>query len=203
MSVQIEKMNRAVFLDRDGIINPPVLNPKTNEYEAPFNKDDFKLFPEVRESLKELQKLNYKLFLISNQPDYAKGKTTLENLRSVHDTMHSILIKNNIFFTEYYYCYHHPNGIVPEYSHKCECRKPGNLFLKQAKSKYSLDFLNSWIIGDSDVDIFCGQSASIRTIMVKIKESAHRVGKSNPDFIVNNLKEAIEIIKKESSYVKH
>ena len=196
-------MEMAIFLDRDGIINYPVLNPRKNEYEAPANKDDLKLVPEAIEALKELQELDYKLFLVSNQPDYAKGKTTFENLQSVHNKIHSILSENNIIFTEYYYCYHHPNGIVPEYSIPCECRKPGNFFLKQAKLKYGLDLLSSWMIGDSDVDIFCGQSAGTRTIMVKIKRSAHRIGQSNPDFLVNNLREAVEIVKKEHQYAKH
>ena len=190
-------MTKAVFLDRDGVLNYPVLNPKTNEYEAPFNANEFKLFPNVIETLKEFQNLKYKLFLVSNQPDYAKGKTKLENLHSVHNKLHSILTENNIFFSEYYYCYHHPNGIIPEYSVICNCRKPGNLFLTQAKMKYNLDFSKSWMIGDSDVDIFCGQSVGVKTIMVKIKESLHRTGKSSPDFIAKSLQEAIEIMKRE------
>src|SRR3989338_5024424 len=103
--------NKAIFLDRDGIINDPVLNPTTKEHEAPFDEKDFILIPSVIESLKELQNLNYKLFLVSNQPDYAKGKTTLENLLSVHKKMHLMFTENNIKFCEYYYCYHHPNGI--------------------------------------------------------------------------------------------
>ena len=201
MSVHIAKMNKAIFLDRDGVINYPVLNPKTNEYEAPANKDDFKFFPGVIEALKELQKLGYKLFLVSNQPDYAKGKTTLKNLKSVHDKMHSILDENNIIFNEYYYCYHHPKGIIPEYSFECKCRKPGNFFLTQAQAKYNLEFSKSWMIGDSDVDIFCGQSAGARTILVKTKESAHRAGKSIPEHIVNNLQEAVEVIKREYTFV--
>lgn len=190
-------MNMAIFLDRDGVINSLVLNPKTNEYEAPANQNDFKLFPYVIEALKELQSLDYKLFLISNQPDYAKGKTTLENLCLVHNKLDSILKENNIIFTEYYYCYHHPEGIIPEYSLKCKCRKPGNLFLTQAQAKYNLEFPKSWMIGDSDVDIFCGQSVKARTILVKTRESAHRTGKSTPEYIVNNLQEAIDVIKEE------
>ncbi len=195
-------MDKAIFLDRDGVINYPVLNPKTNQHEAPFEEADLKLFPEVIESLKELKKLNYKLFLVSNQPDYAKGKTTLENLKKVHEKLHLMLVQNNITFNKYYYCYHHPNGIIPEYTLNCECRKPGNLFLMQAKANFGLDFTNSWMIGDSDVDIFCGQSVKVKTIMIKIKESSHRTGQSNPDFVVNNLQEAVKIIKEESSYAK-
>ena len=193
-------MNKGIFLDRDGVINPPVLNLKTNEYEAPSNKEDFKLFPGVIETLKEFQGLNYKLFLVSNQPDYAKGKTTLENLYLVHNKMDAILKENTIIFTEYYYCYHHP-------SFECKCRKPGNLFLTQAGIKYNLDFSKSWMIGDSDVDIFCGQSLEVKTILVQIKESSHRTGKSSPEYIVKNLQEAYEVIKREhntgDTYVKY
>ena len=188
-------MNKAVFLDRDGVINYPVFNSKTDEYEAPFSESDFKLFPDVIGSLKDLLKLDYKLFIVSNQPDYAKGKTKLENLFSVHKKMHSIFIENNIQFADYFYCYHHPQGIVPEYSIKCQCRKPENLFLLQAKSKYDLDMPNSWMIGDRDVDIYCGQSSGVKTILVSSNESSSRAGQSKPDYKVSNLKEAVEIIK--------
>ena len=191
-------MTKGIFLDRDGVINYPVLNPKTNEHEAPAKKDDFKLFPGVIEALKELQNLDYKLFLVSNQPDYAKGKTTLESLQLVHNKLDSILNENNIVFTEYYYCYHHPKGIIPEYSFECKCRKPRNLFLIQAQAKYNLELPKSWMIGDSDVDIFCGQSVNVRTILIKTQESAHRTGKSTPEYIVNNLQEAVEVIKRKA-----
>lgn len=188
--------DKAIFLDRDGVINYPVLNPKTNEYEAPFNEKDLILFPKIVESLKELINLNYKLFLVSNQPDYAKGKTTLENLLSVHKKLDKILKENNLVFSEYYYCYHHPHGIIPEYSIVCECRKPGNLFLREAKLKYSLDFSNSWMIGDRDVDIFCGESMGAKTILIKQKHPDGKSGQSNPSYVVNDLEEAVEIIKR-------
>lgn len=190
-------MEKAIFLDRDGVINYPVLNPKTNEYEAPFYPEDYQFFPWVIESLLALQELGYKLFVISNQPDYAKGKTTLERLKAIHKKMHQMFIEKNINFSDYFYCYHHPNGIVPEYTIKCECRKPGNLFLKIAKDRFNLDMFNSWMIGDRDSDVFCGQSSSLRTIQILLKESEKNAGKSKPDFKVNNLLEAVETIKKE------
>ena len=195
-------MNRAIFLDRDGVLNPPVLNLKTKEYEAPQHERDFILHPGVIESLRQLLDLDYKLFLISNQPDYAKGKTTLENLQAVHKKMHSALKENEIEFYEYYYCYHHPQGIIPEYSIVCECRKPGNLFIKQAKSKYNLDISNSWMVGDRDADVYCGQSAGTKTIIIKQKHSDGKAGQSKPDFKVNDLKEAVEIIKKQCALTK-
>ena len=190
------EINRAILLDRDGVLNYPVLNSSTGEYEAPQQEKDFKLFPSVIKSLRQLIDLNYKLFVVSNQPDYAKGKTSLENLKLVHSTMHNIFVKNNINFTEYYYCYHHPKGVIPEYSTICECRKPGILFLKQARLKYSLDLSSSWMIGDRDSDIDCGQLAGTKTIMIKQIHLADKAGESKPDYMVNNLQEAVEIIKR-------
>jgi len=189
--------NKAVFLDRDGVINYPVLNPSTRNYEAPFKIEDLKLFPLVIESIKELQNLGYKLFIITNQPDCAKGKTTLEDLKAVQEKMLSIFKENNIFISEYYACFHHPQGIVPEYTVKCECRKPGTLFLKEAQEKYNLDLKISWMMGDRDTDIQCGQSAGTKTILIY---SAHSIneknaGRSNPDFKANDLNEAVRIIK--------
>ncbi len=188
-------MDKAVFLDRDGVINYPVLNPKTNEYEAPHNEKDLKLFPGVIGSLKELLELNYKLFLISNQPDCAKGKTSLEGLQSVQKKLNSIFLKKNIIFTEYYYCYHHPQGIVSEYSTVCECRKPGNLFLRKARLQYSLNMPSSWMIGDRDSDIHCGQSMGLKTILIKQFHSDGKSGQSNPEYKADDLTKAVSIIK--------
>jgi len=190
-------LKRAVFLDRDGVINCSVYNSTTKEYEAPHKAEDFKLYPGVIESLRELLNLNYKLFVVTNQPDYAKGKTTLENLKLVHEKMHLIFTESNINFTEYYCCYHHPNGIIPEYTMVCSCRKPGTYFLTQSKLKYGLNMALSWMIGDRDSDIYCGQSAGTKTIQIVQETSKDRAGQSKPDYKTNNLTEAVEIIKKE------
>ncbi|MBI3308973.1 MAG: HAD family hydrolase [Candidatus Melainabacteria bacterium] len=190
-------MAKAIFLDRDGVINELVFHPKTKEYVAPHFPDELKLFPWTIDAIKTFQQLGYKLFIVSNQPDCAKGKTTLENLNLVHEKLHKIFIENNIVISEYFYCYHHPNGINPELTQKCECRKPGIYFLKLAKKKFNIDFKKSWFIGDRDTDIYCGQNAGTKTIQIKEEKSLEYTGKSSPDFIANNLKEACEIIKKE------
>ena len=190
-------MEKAVFLDRDGVLNYLVFNQKTNEYEAPHNPNDYKLYPNVIESLKILLELGYKLFVVSNQPDYAKGKTSLESLKLVHQKMHSDFTENNIKLTDYYYCYHHPSGTIPEYSIVCKCRKPENFFLKQAQVTYNLDLTGSWMIGDRDSDIYCGQSMGLKTVMISVEHSANNALSSQPDYKVANLKEAVEIIKKQ------
>lgn len=188
--------NKGIFLDRDGVINYLIFNPKTNEYEAPQRVEDLKLFPWTIDSLKKLQSLNYKLFIVSNQPDYAKGKTSLENIFQVHSKLHNIFTKNKIAFAEYYYCYHHPQGVIKDYSIKCECRKPKNFFLRQAKLKYDIDMENSWFVGDRDSDIYCGQSLDLKTILIRLEESKSMANQSKPDYYVDNLQKAVEIINK-------
>ena len=189
-------VEKGVFLDRDGVINYNVFNQATGEWESPHHPQDLKLFPWSIESLRRLLENKFKLFLISNQPSYAKGKTSLENIKAVQEKFHSILIANKIFFTEYYYCYHHPQGIVPELSVECDCRKPGIFFLREAERKYSLSMSSSWIIGDRDSDIICGSKAGVKTILISNRErlKTEKLGKITPDFIVSNLLEATEII---------
>lgn len=190
-------MNQGVFLDRDGILTRLIFNSKSGAYEAPHSVGDLELMDDVIYSLGKLKKMKLKLFLISNQPDYAKGKVTLSNIKKIEDKFKSMLEENNAGLDEYYYCYHHPEGIVPEYTLKCHCRKPGTLFLEKAKIKYDLDLKNSWFIGDRDTDIFCGAEAGTRTILINNPLSKDNQGDSMPDFEVQNIKEAVKIIKLE------
>ena len=187
-------MKKAVFLDRDGVLNELVPNPATGEYEPPHSPDDLIIFPDVIESLRILQNAGFELFLISNQPDYAKGKTTLENLKAVHAKLDRIVRSEGIRFREYYYCYHHPQGKVPEYSFECECRKPKPFFILMAAKRYSIDLSKSWMIGDRDSDIECGKAAGTKTIMIENPQSLKYRTSSQPDFTVANLIDALHII---------
>jgi len=187
-------MKKAAFLDRDGVLNELVPNPATGEYEPPHSPDDLIIFPDVIESLRILQDAGIELFLISNQPDYAKGKTTLENLQAVHAKLDRIVRSEGIRFREYYYCYHHPQGKVPEYSFECECRKPKPFFILMAAKRYSIDLSKSWMIGDRDSDIECGKAAGTKTIMIENPQSLKYRTSNQPDFTVANLIDALQII---------
>jgi D-glycero-D-manno-heptose 1,7-bisphosphate phosphatase len=187
-------MKPAVFFDRDGVINELVLNTGTGEYEPPHSAEDLVLFPDAIRSLSALQDAGFDLFLVSNQPDYAKGKTTLEQIRAVHERLDQILKSKGILFREYYYCYHHPNGIVPEYSFVCDCRKPKPYFLLNAARDYGIDLTVSWMVGDRDTDVACGKSVGTRTILIKNPQSSGYRGLSIPDFTAENLKDAVRII---------
>lgn len=189
-------MNKAVFLDRDGVINKLVKNSLTKEFEPPHYPEDFKFIDYSFESLKILNQSDFKLILISNQPDYAKGKTSLENLKSVHEFFKKELKKNGIHFDSFNYCYHHPQGIVKEYSFACECRKPKTLFIDKSIREFDIDVNNSWLIGDRDTDILCGQNSGLMTILILNPDSSDYIGNSNPDYKVENLQKAVEIIAK-------
>lgn len=183
-----------IFLDRDGVINELVFNPETNEFEPPHDPGDLHIFPYAIDALKNLANGGYELFLVSNQPDYAKGKTSLENLKSVHKALHKDLSASEIKFREYFYCYHHPDGVVPKYTKRCQCRKPSPYFLRKAEKKYSLDLQRSWLIGDRDSDILMAEECGVRTVMVDYSHSVKYRGSSRPDYKVDNLTKAVEII---------
>lgn len=186
-------MNKAVFLDRDGVINEMIFNDAEMEYEPPHKIENIKLYPGVIESLKKLIDRKYLLFVVSNQPDHAKGKTTLENLYQVKEKIKDILDSNGIHITEYYYCIHHPEGIVKEYSFDCECRKPKTFFSEKAISDYDILRGLSWMIGDRETDILFGKDSGFRTIKINNKYYPQQVN-ILPDYNAESLEEAVRII---------
>jgi D-glycero-D-manno-heptose 1,7-bisphosphate phosphatase len=183
-------MNKAVFLDRDGVINKMVLNNKTGEFEPPHRVEDLHIFDWVYSSLHKLSENNFYLFLISNQPDYAKGKTSLENIYSVHNALDKNFKEKNVIFKEYFYCYHHPDGIIKEYSVKCKCRKPGTFFIDYAVEKYEIKRDFSWFIGDRENDIQCGKKANLKTIYI----NRNLTNDYGADFSAENLEKAVDLI---------
>lgn len=187
-------MTAAVFLDRDGVITRLVHNADTGKYESPHFPWDFALLPGALDELDRLQTAGFLLFLISNQPSYALGKTTLENIRAIHQQMEASFQSRGIFFKEFYYCFHHPQGVVPDYSGDCECRKPKPYFILKAREDFNLDLNRSWLIGDQDSDVLCGGAAGVKTILVDEPASAGRRGQSRPDYSVPTLRAAVDLI---------
>jgi D-glycero-D-manno-heptose 1,7-bisphosphate phosphatase len=157
---------RAVFLDRDGVINCNVWNPASGAYEAPLTADQFELCEGVLPAMRQLYSSGYELFLVSNQPNYAKGKASLEVLDAIHARLTHALNDAEIPFAAFYYCFHHPDGIVATHSGPCVCRKPSPYFLFQAQENFGIDLKQSWMIGDRISDVECGKAAGTRTIFI-------------------------------------
>lgn len=186
-------MGWAVFLDRDGLINELVEDPVSGLPESPTRPEDVRLAPDAVEALRTLRGLGVPLIVVSNQPNAAKGKNTLEELRAVHDAVVRLLDEAGVALDDYRYCYHHPDGTDPELGRTCPCRKPEPGLILDAAA--GLDLSRSWVVGDSDVDSEAGRRVGCRTILVEVAGSAHRrKGNAKPDYRVRTFREAADII---------
>ncbi len=150
----MEKLNKAVFLDRDG-----VLNKEMGDYVC--RTEDFKILEHNFKPLLELQGRGYLLIVITNQGGLAKGWYTDEVLSQMHQHLRSTYTKQGIHLTGIYYCNHHP-----EYNGKCLCRKPGSLMLEKAIARYRIDASKSYFIGDRERDVLAGEAAGVKGILI-------------------------------------
>ena len=185
----------AVFLDRDGTINDNVFNPVSGRWEAPLSVDQLKLADGAAAALRDLQDAEYALILVSNQPNYALGKASLESMQAIHNALVAALEREGVRLTAAYYCHHHPNGHVEGLGGPCICRKPSPHFLQAAQTRYGIDLAGSWMVGDRGSDVGCGRAAGARTIFltspghIPVKE-----GEPPADREAKNLAAAVSII---------
>jgi D-glycero-D-manno-heptose 1,7-bisphosphate phosphatase len=168
--------------------------PQAGGWQAPMYPEDLKILPGAMEAAKKLSKAGYLLFLISNQAAFAKGKCRLEDIFAVQDRFMEEVRKAGLVFTDMYYSYTHPEGIVADFSGPTFDRKPSPYFLKLAAARYGVDLSASWVVGDRDLDVECGQRAGTRTIRVFNPNAGEGAGKIEPTFTAKNLPEAVEII---------
>lgn len=159
-------MAKAVFLDRDGVINANVYYADSGEFEAPRTAGDFTLLPGALDAMKQLADAGYLLFLVSNQPNQAKRKATAADHGAIQAKLVAALAAAGIKVEEFFYCFHHPKGVEPSLSGPCDCRKPSPYFLNRARDAHDLDMAQSWMVGDRDTDIACGKAAGVRTISI-------------------------------------
>jgi len=186
---------RAAFLDRDGVLNDPVQDAVDGRPESPHRPEDVALAEGAVEGLRALREQGFLLIAISNQPSAAKGKATLDDLRDVHERVVALLAEQGIELDDWRYCFHHPEGIVPELSRTCGCRKPAPGLLLDAARDHGVDLDASWMIGDSDADIAAGRAAGLRTILVAHPGSSHRrSGRARADAHARNLSDAATLV---------
>jgi D-glycero-D-manno-heptose 1,7-bisphosphate phosphatase len=183
----------AVFLDRDGVLNSLVLNPGTGRLESPLSREQFRLIDGVVPPLFRLQSAGYALVLVSNQPNFALGKSSLETLSQIHQELVAELLYAGVHFTRCCYCLHHPKGVTPGYSGLCVCRKPSPWFLLRARDDLGISLAQSWMIGDQPTDVQCGRAAGVRTIRIASGCDGAAAGVA-AHHTVRHLAEAVEIV---------
>ena len=165
-------LTKAIFLDRDGVLNKPkIINGKPF---APTKFQDFKVYANAAEVVNNFKKHFYKIIVVTNQKDVGKGIISMDVLDRMHKSLLKLLpideIKVCICIDE------------------CDCYKPNPGMLLEAKNKWKLDLKECYIIGDSWRDIGAGYNAGCKTILIDRKYKMPMPYK--PDIIVNSLKEA-------------
>ncbi len=175
--------SRAVFLDRDGVINHAVV--RDGKPYPPSSLAELKITAGTESALKELKDRGFKLIVVTNQPDVARGLQTQAAVETIHRALLSILPLDDIFV-----CYHSDED-------HCDCRKPKPGMLLDAAKKHNIDLTHSYLVGDRWRDVEAGYNAGCKTILVDSgyneKMPAHP-----PDARVGSLREAADWILRSS-----
>jgi len=152
-------MNRAVFLDRDGVINedPP---------HYAHRIDQLSIIPGVTQAISKLKEAGYLVIVISNQSGIARGMYTHREVKKFNLAIELIINEKNGTIDKFYYCPHHPHGIIKKYSINCDCRKPKIGMIKEAVNEFSIDIKQSYLIGDKYSDIIAGINAGCTSYLV-------------------------------------
>jgi D,D-heptose 1,7-bisphosphate phosphatase len=182
---------KAIFLDRDGVIN--------EEVSYLCRPEQLVLLEGSARAVKKINHSDYLAIVATNQSAVARGRCSEEDIAGVNKKLDVLLGEKHAFLDNIYYCPHHPNkGFEGEntlYKIECECRKPKTGMLKQAQRDFNIDENKSFIIGDTTSDVMTGMNAGIKTILVRTGYAGKdRKYDCRPDFIFENLEEAVNFI---------
>jgi D-glycero-D-manno-heptose 1,7-bisphosphate phosphatase len=157
-------MNKAIFLDRDGVLN------RERECGYTAKLEDFDILPGVIESLIIFKQKGYKLIVVSNQSGVAKELYEHEDVKVLHTHLRGKLRESGVELDEIYYCLHHPDVT------KCLCRKPAPLFIEKAIARFDIDKDQSFFIGDkAHRDMEAAQNAGVRGILITANSSLKEI----------------------------
>jgi histidinol-phosphate phosphatase family protein len=181
----------AVFMDRDGTINREVNHLSHHE--------QLELLPGAEQAIKRLNHSIYRTVVVTNQPVLARGDCSPQELRQIHNKMDTLLGREGAYVDRIYYCPHHPDKGFPdevsELKINCNCRKPEVGMIELAKQELNIDVAQSWLIGDTTVDLLTAHRAGLRSILVQTGfaglDCRHRI---TPNFVVPDLPAAVNFI---------
>ncbi len=178
-SMASSEKKRAVFLDRDGVINRAFV--REGKPFPPPTPQELEILPGVPEALRELKSRGYELLVVTNQPDVGRGKQSREALDAMHKALSARLPLDDILA-----CCHTEQD-------KCDCRKPLPGMLLEAARKHNIDLAQSFMVGDRWRDIEAGYNAGCKTILIDYGYS-ERPPDRMPDLRVGSLREAADWI---------
>jgi D,D-heptose 1,7-bisphosphate phosphatase len=188
-ALNIGRPRRCVFLDRDGVINKKI--------DQLHKLEDLELLENSASGIRKLNESGYLTIVITNQPAVARGLCTIEQVEEIHKKMETLLGQKHAKLDGIYYCPHHPDKGYPEenpeYKIVCNCRKPKTGMIEQARKEYNIDLKNSFLIGDSYIDILCGKNAGMKTIGVRTGDGCKDCG-NEADYYFDDLDKAASCI---------
>ena len=170
---------KAIFLDRDGVIN--------KEVNYLYKVENFEFINGIFESCLHFQNLGYIIIIITNQSGISRGFYSDSDYQKLTNWMLEEFSRNGIIIHDTFYCPHGPEST-------CKCRKPNPGMFIKAKNKHNIDMHNAWIIGDKESDIEAAKSAGIpNTILVR---SGHKIieSESKAGFIIDSIENSKSII---------
>ncbi len=178
-----------MFLDRDGTINV--------EKNYVYRIEDFEFIEGAPEAIRKLNDAGFAVIVLSNQSGIARGLYTIKDVLALQQHIKNELRKFRAHIDGFFYCPHHPEGIVEQYKTVCACRKPAIGLVQEAEKRFHITRNGSWMIGDSLSDIRMGVKASLKTILVRtgygIKTESQLLELSiKTDYIADNLFSAVE-----------
>ena len=174
----------AVFLDRDGVVNRAIV--RNGKPYPPANVQQMEIMPDAFTALPLLKQAGFRLVVVTNQPDVARGKQTKKEVEQMHQALQSALP-----IDDFYVCYH-------DDADGCACRKPKPGLLIQAAAEHGLRLSDSYLIGDRWRDVEAGRAAGVRTVFLDFGYQEQKP-KQAPDATVSSLSEAAEWILKRGS----
>jgi len=182
-------MNRAVFLDRDGVITqePPYYAHKLSE---------LALLPKSADAIRLLNENGFLVVVACNQAGIAHGYYREEDAISFNQAMKDNLAREGARIDAVYYCPHHPQARIERYRVNCNCRKPEPGMLTRAGKELNLDLKQSFMVGDKLSDIEAGKRAGCKTIMVRTGQGAEELKRNQIecDYVADDLYNAVEHI---------
>jgi rfaE bifunctional protein nucleotidyltransferase chain/domain len=158
-------LRKAAFLDRDGVIN--------RDTGYVYHWEDFEFMPGAVEAMRRLQNAGYELVIVTNQSGIARGYYTEQQYQQLSGFMLAKLTGLGVKIAGILHCPHHPNGVIPEFSINCDCRKPAPGMIERAARELGLSLPDSMLIGDKDSDISAARAAGVGR--------AYRVASDNPE----------------------
>ena len=146
--------NKAVFFDRDGTLNV--------EVHYLYRIEDFQWTEDAVAAIRYCNQKGWRVIVITNQSGVARGYYTEADVQRLHGWMNDDLAKYGAHIDAFYYCPHHPEGSVPEYTGVCDCRKPKPGMLLQALAEYDIDKEQSFLVGDGKRDVEAAEAAGVK-----------------------------------------